>query len=123
MNDSPNGKIQYLLDENVDQRIVGPLREREITVYAPEMQGLKGELNDAHYLQVAAELGCVLVTHDRDFIAINEQINSEWLVDGRTHCGIILISSPRSPWQLMAQLEQIACDFVPEQMINYLHII
>ncbi len=111
-------RIQYYLDENVDQRIIGPLRKKGITVHTPQEQSMRTEVNDTLQLAKATELGCVLVTADQDFMAINEAINDLWVEHGTVHAGIVFVSGPRSPGVLIAQLEQIVREREPEQMYN-----
>lgn len=116
-------KNSYLLDENIDQRIISVLSDAGIRVLILEELGMKGEKDDALILLKAKELGCVLVTQDDDLLAINKQINEQWLIDETTHAGIIFVTSPRSPGQLARQLIEIAETYQPEDFVNRLEFI
>lgn len=116
-------KIQLFLDENIDQDIVDPLRLYGITVVTTEEAGMKGERNDVLQLAKATELGCVLLTHDRDFIEINEAVNDLWLIEGTTHAGIIYIERGRTIDRIVSELKRIHDEWSPEQMANLFWVI
>ena len=115
--------LQFIIDENIDQRIIGVLRTSGLQIVRLEQLDMKGEKDDALILQKATELGCVLVTQDTDLIEINKQINEQWLIDDTTHAGIIFVTSPRSPGELARQLIKIAEKYQPEDFLNRLEYI
>jgi hypothetical protein len=115
--------IRFYLDENIDQRIVEPLRAHGANITTVEEQTMKGERDDVLILARATELGCVLVTSDSDFFVINGRINELWLTEETSHAGIIFVSSPRSPGKLVGELVKIRHDRPPEQMANLIWII
>lgn len=116
-------RIGYYLDENIDQDIVEPLRSYGITVVSTEDVSMKGEKDDVLQLAKAAELGCVLLTHDRDFVEINEVINDLWLTEGTTHAGIIYIERGRTNDRVVSELKRIHDEWSPDRMINLFWVI
>jgi Domain of unknown function (DUF5615) len=114
--DSRTDCTMFYLDENVDQRIVAPLREKGIAVIRSEEEDMKGEKDDRLQLMRATELGCVLVTADDDFGRISQEINDQW--PEAQHAGIVFISNPRSPGDLIAALEKIHKEWTPERIRN-----
>jgi hypothetical protein len=115
--------LKYYLDENVDRRIINPLRQQGITVITVEEQGLKGEKDDDIHLVEATRLGCVLVTADPDFVDIHERVMAYWMEQGECqHAGIIFISTarPRSPGEIAKQLANLYRTRHPDEMINLL---
>ena len=102
---SPVTRIAFYLDENVDQHIVDRLREHGITVVTAAEAGLLGEKDDNAHLRKATELGCVVITYDRDF----GRINKEWIEKGVFHAGIVFIDGKRRrpPGQLIKMLTEI----------------
>lgn len=112
-------RICYYLDENVDQHIVMRLRENGITVILAADVGLLGEKDDAVHLAESTELGCVLVTNDEDFGAIDKEINRRWTQGQEAyHAGIVFISRPRSPGELIRKLVSIYQTKRPKDLVN-----
>ena len=102
MSTSSGGAVKFYFDENVNTQIVDSLRDRGITVIIAAEQGLLGEKDDSVHLAKATELGCVLITFDRDL----GKINKDWLAQGRRHAGIIFFDGTRRrpPGELIRKL-------------------
>ena len=83
--------MKFYLDENVNSQVVNSLRNHDIVVITAAEQGLLGEKDDRVHLAKATELGCVLITFDRDF----GKINKDWLAQGKSHSGIIFFDGTR----------------------------
>jgi hypothetical protein len=88
-------EMAFYLDENVDQRIVQPLRDRGIRVTSVQAQGQMGE-TDVRVLARARKLGCVLVTWDNHFEGLHDLIVGLHETHGTAHAGIILVKSRRA---------------------------
>ena len=73
-------KIRFYLDENVPVSIAEQLKRRDIDVETVRDLGLLGD-SDENHLRRATELGCVLCTHDADYI--------DMAVSGTEHVGIV----------------------------------
>lgn len=70
--------IRFYLDENVSPEIGEQLRRRGIEVIIP--REISSDLN---HLQLSTELGCVLCTHDTDFLRLSsERIEQSEIVFG-----------------------------------------
>jgi predicted nuclease of predicted toxin-antitoxin system len=63
-------------------------------------------------LRFAAQLGCVLVTQDRDFIAL--------AVSERPHTGVIVLQRDMSIGRFIEHLELMAACYEPAEMQNRL---
>lgn len=68
------------LDEHIPASLAAGLRRRKIDVTATSEAGLIGA-EDAAQLSLAAASGCVLITHDADFLRLH--------AGGVSHAGIV----------------------------------
>lgn len=85
---------RLLLDEMISARIAVGLREQGLDVQAVlERQELVGGPDEA-LLELATREGRVLVTKNIvDFVPLSQQ----WIATGRTHAGLVLISTKTFP--------------------------
>ena len=74
-------KVRFYLDENVQVAIAEQLKRRGIEVVTVRDLELLGD-EDINHLERATELGCVLCTHDADYVDL--------AASGVEHTGIIL---------------------------------
>ncbi len=74
-------KVRFYLDENLQTAIADQLRRRGIEVVTVSELGRLGD-EDISHLERATQLGCVLCTHDTDYV--------ELAASGIEHAGIIL---------------------------------
>lgn len=109
-------RIQYFLDENMDQRLVRELRDQDITVIRVEDQDIKGERNDTLILARATELGCVLVTCDRDIFAVSARLDELRPSADTHHAGIIFQTRPYGPGELIRKLAEYYREKEPTTM-------
>ncbi len=72
--------IRFYLDENMPVAVATQLRQREIEAVTVRDLGLLGD-SDVNHLTRATEMGCVLCTHDADYV--------ELASSGVEHAGII----------------------------------
>ncbi|MBI3972140.1 MAG: DUF5615 family PIN-like protein [Chloroflexi bacterium] len=82
------------LDECVDYRLAGALREWGFTVSTALEAGAL-EASDEAQLAYATTLGCVTITHNR---AHFRRLHLRFLADGRRHGGIIVLPQRRQPF-------------------------
>ena len=73
-------KIGFYLDENVPTAVADQLRHADILVFSAHELGLLGA-DDTEHLSQALIRGCVLCTHDTDFLVLAQL--------GAEHAGII----------------------------------
>jgi len=108
-------------DENVNQRLLKPLRKAGLTVYIPKDFGMLGEKDDTLQLAMAIELNCVFITADKGFRHINER----WLKEGKHHTGIVLIRSEQNHLEsnLVEKLILICTTKRPEDMYDLFWLI
>jgi predicted nuclease of predicted toxin-antitoxin system len=71
--------IRLYLDENLSPVIAQQLRRRGIEVFTTQELGTLSD-EDINHLQRATEMGCVLCTHDDDFLRLASE--------GIEHAGI-----------------------------------
>ncbi len=103
-------KIRYYLDENMDIEIARQLKSRGIDAITVRDLGLFGD-TDHNHLRRAARMGCVLCTHDADFIRMSER--------GSEHSGIVLIKQhPQNIGALLDYLELMYAVYTIEDMQN-----
>lgn len=72
--------VRFYLDENVDPALAEQLHRRGIEAVTVRSLGLLGD-SDLNHLRRAAEMGCVLCTHDSDYIDL--------ALSGTPHAGIV----------------------------------
>ena len=72
--------IRLDLDENVSRTIAQQLRRRNIEVFTTQELGTLGD-SDINHLRRATDMGCVLCTHDSDYLSLAAQ--------GIDHAGIV----------------------------------
>ena len=72
--------IRFYLDENVQTVIAKQLRRKGIEVVTPGDLGTLGN-SDENHLKRATEMGCVLCTHDADYLTL--------AASGVIHSGIV----------------------------------
>lgn len=91
---APSGRPPAYTDENIDTRVVEALRTRGFDVLTAQQAGLLHQ-DDASHLAYTAQLGRVLLTHDRgDF----RRLHARYRQEERTHGGIVLLpqAGPRA---------------------------
>ena len=76
--------LRALADEHVDRAIVKGLRKHGADVVTAQEQGLDG-LDDEALLAAAAKDDRLILTNDKDFLAIH----AKWVKQGHPHTGIV----------------------------------
>jgi hypothetical protein len=102
-------------DEDVSVVFAAMLRARGFTVTTTRDSGRLGR-SDEEQLAFAAEVGHVLLTHNRvDF----ERLHQRWLESGRSHAGII-IAHRRLPAELAGRVGRLLARLLVEDFANQL---
>jgi predicted nuclease of predicted toxin-antitoxin system len=94
--------MRFLLDEGLNPRIAGGLRERGIdavSVYDVDRAGRR--LPDAEQLTYATRQGRVLVTYNR---ADYQLLDGRWRAEERRHAGIVWCSEQALPRRALGDL-------------------
>lgn len=105
--------LRYYFDEHVKGPIARGLRLRGIDIMTAQDAGLADqELPDSFQLKFAARQGRVLVTEDRDFVAL--------AYSQTPHAGIILLQRPLTIGQYVDFLELMAQVTESEEIHNCL---
>lgn len=109
--------IAYYADVHVPAAVTEGLQRREVDVVTSTDDGTR-EWADEDLLRRATELGRVLVTQDRDFLAIA----ADWLGSGRVFAGIVYSHQERiAVGQLVYQLELLAKCGEPGEFQNQVY--
>jgi hypothetical protein len=88
--DIPYGvDVMFYLDENISQEIAESLQARGVLVTDVYAEGQVSERVDTLVLARAREMGCILVSADRDFEEICQRITG---IGGLSHAGVIMVS-------------------------------
>lgn len=108
-------QIRFHLDENVDPAIANGLRRRGVDTSTSHETGLL-EASDEQQLAFALDQGRVLVTHDRDFLAM--------LKPGAEYAGIAYCHPElRSIGQIISGLMLIYDCLTPDAMRNHVEFL
>ena len=100
--------IQFHLDESVRTAVAIGLHQRGIDVTTPRDAGLVGASDEAH-LEFALREGRVVVTHDDDFLRLNQA--------GHAHAGIAYChQNARSIGQIVLALSRLWRTSTPEEL-------
>ena len=103
------GQIRFYTDENIPRAVIDGLRRLDVDIVsAPDMDML--EKSDDEHLELAASLGRVLFTHDRDFLRLDSQ--------GIPHTGIAYTHQSASISRIINGLMRIRENNTPEDMIG-----
>ena len=106
--------VPLYFDHNVSPAAATGLQHRDVDVLTARQDGREGE-DDELLLQQATELGRVLYTRDRDFLAIANR----WRASNRPFSGIVYSRHRRlSIGQIIADLEVIAKASDPEDWLS-----
>lgn len=103
--------IRLYLDENVSPEIATQLRRKKIEVFTVQELQVLGESDESHLVRATA-LGCVLCTHDADYLRFAAQ--------GIEHTGIVFGQMGVhgiSDW--VKGLELICAVYSAEEMHNH----
>lgn len=108
--------MSLYLDEDVDVRIGGVIRNRGFSVVTCREGGLLGKSDDAQ-LEYATQLQSVIVTHNRVHF---EQLARQYIEARRRHSGIIV--AVRRPYydiarRLLVLLNQTTADEMSNQLL------
>jgi hypothetical protein len=105
--------LRFHLDENVQASIAEGLRRRGIDVTTAADAGLSAASDEAH-LAFALQSGCVLVTHDADFLKLAAQ--------GAPHAGIAYCAhGHRSVGEILQALILLRDCCTPEEVRARVH--
>ena len=103
--------IRFYLDENVSPVIAQQLRRRGIEVFTAQELGVLGDEDQTH-LQRATEMGCVLCTHDTDFLIL--------AADSAAHNGIVFGNQRvHDVGDWVSALELLHAIYAPAEMYNH----
>lgn len=110
---APTRKIRLFLDEDVWPGLAAILREHSFdVVHACEVQ--RGGMPDADQLAYAAEIGCIILTHNaKDFAPLA----AEYYFGRRSHAGIIL-SPQLQRGELVRRMLSLLHSLSAEEMVN-----
>ncbi len=86
--------MRLLLDEMIGPKVASELRERGLDVAAVVERTDLRALPDEVVLEVAREEGRVPVTRN---IADFARLHQQWLAEGRTHPGVVMVSGQAFP--------------------------
>lgn len=103
-------EIRFYLDENVPIAVATQLKRRHIEAVTVRDLGLLGD-SDINHLRRAAEMGCVLCTHDADYV--------ELATSGIEHSGIVFGQQHRhgiGDW--VRFLELVHAVYEPDELRN-----
>lgn len=103
--------ISLYLDENLSPTIASQLRRHGITVYTVQELKVLGD-SDVNHLARATEMGCVLCTHDTDYLVLAGE--------GIEHAGIVFgnqIQHSIGDW--VKGLILVHAVYTPEDMKNH----
>lgn len=102
--------ILYHLDEHVPTAVADGLRRRGIDASTTVEAGLRSATDEAHLAYARAQ-GRVMVTCDRDFLALASQ--------GLSHAGIVYYPYGRYPvGEVIRRLVQLWEQYSAEDMLN-----
>lgn len=104
--------IRLYLDENVPIVIADQMRRKGIEVFTVRDLGLRGD-TDINHLRRATEMGCVLCTHDDDYLKL--------AAEGEEHAGIVFgrqVVHTIGDW--VRGLELICAVYTAEDMRNHI---
>lgn len=99
--------IRYYLDINVSARVAKALRARGIECIAANDAGL-ADANDTEHFEYAKEQGLVLVTFDRDLLAIASR-----RID---HAGVVFLKRQWSVGAIVKILDRLAASRAESDM-------
>ncbi len=97
-------RVSFYFDDNIAMKpVVVALRERAIEVTTADYAGNRG-IADVQHLEFAGSHGFAVVTADEgDFAALHW----DWLRQGRSHCGIIVVRQRTSIGDLVRALSKL----------------
>jgi predicted nuclease of predicted toxin-antitoxin system len=108
-------RLRFYLDEHVNPAVASGLRLRGIEVSTTQEANLEGA-SDKEQLAFALREGCVLVTHDEDFLSM--------AAAGADHAGILYChQGSRSIGQLIRAMEHLATTTEPSEFHNRVHFL
>jgi hypothetical protein len=79
-------RIRFYTDANLPKAVAGQLRERDVDIIRCEDVSMKYAADEQH-LEYATAQGCVVVSHDGDFL----KLHTKWQAEGKAHQGIVYI--------------------------------
>jgi len=106
----------FYADANLHRAIVDGLKRRGVDVTTAQEERTDA-LSDPDLLQRATEQGRILITHDRDFLFIG----AEWQTQGRAFSGVVFVPTPFSIAQCIEDIELLAKAELPEALANQIH--
>ena len=113
------GKIRIYTNESVDVAIAEGLRRRGVDAISARDSDNLG-LSDEEQLIYAAKEKVTIFTHDTDFL----QVAARWMVEGRTHPGIIYCHQKNYPiGGCIRQLRMLTAVLTSEDMINHIEFL
>lgn len=87
----------YLDEDSMNAGLVQALRRAGVTVLSVSETGRRGR-SDEDQLAYASSIGHVLLSaNQRDFV----RLHTSWLMEGKSHAGIISVTEQRIPVGLM----------------------
>jgi len=113
------GKIKIYTNESVDVAIAEGLRRRGVDAFSARDSDNLG-LTDEEQLIYTGKEKATIFTHDTDFL----QIAARWMVEGRTHLGIIYCHQKTYPIGVcIRQLRILTAVLTSEDMINHIEFL
>jgi hypothetical protein len=106
-------RLSFYFDHNMNRAIASGLRSRGVDVLLASEDG-NARLDDESLLERATSLGRVLVSEDKDFMAIT----TRWLLAGKHFAGVIRAPKHLPIGRVIADLELIAGVLDAEEFVN-----
>ena len=105
----------YMDEDSMDEVLVQSLRARAVDVSTADEAGMLAHTDAEHIEYAAREQRVVCTFNVGDFWALH----SEYLAEGRSHAGIILMPQQRySLGEQLRRLLQLATTLSPDVMVN-----
>ena len=107
-------QVRFYTDENISRAVINGLRRIGIDVVSAPDAGMLSKSDDEH-LELAAELGRILFTHDEDFLRLDSQriphsgiaYTRQSSSISRIINGLVRIHETRTPEDMAGRVEYI----------------
>lgn len=108
-------ELKLYLDEDVDTRLFPALRFLGFDAVSVQEVSRRG-LSDEEQLSYASDQARTILTHNTAHYA---HLNKTWLIEGKSHCGIIV--APQWPFKtVLACLRNLLSLLDAEDMLNHI---